>query len=68
MSAIWGGTPAQNPIGPAVFEGYLPDALRDGRHLAAPAAEVVGDGLGAVPGALDRLRAGVSARKLVVTV
>jgi NADPH:quinone reductase-like Zn-dependent oxidoreductase len=68
VSAIWGGTTAQNAVGPAVFQRYLPDALSEGRHRPAPAAEVVGDGLAAVPQALERLRAGVSARKLVVTV
>ena len=68
VSAIWGGTPAENPVGPAVFTGFLPAALADGRHRPAPPAEVVGDGLAAVPRALGLLRAGVSARKLVVTV
>ncbi|NAZ76570.1 alcohol dehydrogenase catalytic domain-containing protein [Kineococcus sp. T13] len=67
VSAIWGGTPAQNSVGPAVFSRYLPAALADGSYRPAPRAEVVGDGLAAVPQALERLRAGVSARKLVVT-
>jgi len=68
VSAIWGGTSAQNAVGPAVFQQYLPGALSEGRYRLAPAAEVVGDGLAAVPRALELLRAGVSARKLVVTV
>lgn len=68
VSAIWGGTPAQNVIGPAVFEQYLAGALSDGRYRPAPSAEIVGDGLVAVPRALELLRAGVSARKLVITV
>lgn len=68
VSAVWGGTPARNEVGPAVFSQFLPAALADERYRAAPAAEVVGTGLSAVPEALERLRAGVSARKLVVTV
>lgn len=68
VSAIWGGTPAQNVVGPAVFTQFLPAALAEGRYRPAPPAVVVGDGLAAVPAGLERLRAGVSARKLVVTV
>ena len=68
VSAIWGGTPAQNSVGPAVFTQFLPAALSDGRYRPAPPVEVIGDGLAAVPAGLERLRAGVSARKLVVTV
>jgi hypothetical protein len=34
---------------------------------ANPPAEVVGSGLGAIPAGLQRLRDGVSAKKLVVT-
>lgn len=37
-----------------IFETFLPSALKDGRFVAAPEA-------------LDRQLAGVSARKLVVT-
>lgn len=66
VSAIWGGTPARNAVGPAVFTHYIPDALTDGRYRPAPPAEVIGDGLAAVPRALERLRAGVSAQKLVL--
>ena len=66
VSAIWGGTPAQDAIGPALYEGFLPAALADGRYRASPTAEVVGHDLADVPEALDRLRRGVSARKLVV--
>ena len=68
VSAIWGGTPAQNEIGPAVFADFLPAALADGRYQPAPAADIAGSGLAAVPEALDALRVGVSARKLVVAI
>ncbi|PZE94780.1 zinc-binding alcohol dehydrogenase family protein [Curtobacterium sp. MCBD17_008] len=66
VSAIWGGTPVVSPVGPAVFRDFLPAALADGRFRAAPEAMVVGHGLEALPGALQTLRNGVSARKVVV--
>lgn len=66
VSAIWGGTPAVSPVGPALFRDFLPAALADGRLRPAPAAEVVGHELEAVPAALLRLRRGVRGRKLVV--
>jgi NADPH:quinone reductase-like Zn-dependent oxidoreductase len=68
VSGIWGGTPVQSSVGPAVFQDFLPGALRDGRFRPAPEPLVAGSGLQAVPGALSTLRAGVSATKLVVTV
>ena len=67
VSAVWGGRPATTDVGPAVFAGFLPTALAEGRYRVAPTAEVVGHELAAVPAALERLRAGVSARKLVVS-
>ena len=67
VSAIWGGVPARTGTGPAMFRDLLPAALADGRYRASPTAEVVGHGLDAVPAGLVRLRAGVSARKLVVS-
>lgn len=67
VSAIWGGTPALTPVGPAIFRDFLPAALADGRYRPSPPAEVVGHDLDAIPAGLSRLRAGVSARKLVVS-
>lgn len=64
---IWGSAPVSNEVGPMIFERFLPTALADGRYEAAPKAEVVGRGLGAIPAALERQRRGVSAAKLVVT-
>ena len=64
---VWGSTLMTNEVGRMLWEDYLPGALAEGRHVCAPLAEVVGEGLEAIQPALDRLRAGVSARKLVVT-
>ncbi|UFS59684.1 zinc-binding alcohol dehydrogenase family protein [Subtercola endophyticus] len=64
---VWGSTLMNNEVGPMLWQQFLPAALADGRYVAAPAAEVVGSGLASVQPALDALRRGVSARKLVVT-
>lgn len=67
VSTIWGGTPVHSPVGPAVFCEFLPGALADGRFRPEPHPLIAGYGLTAVPDALDTLRAGVSAAKIVVT-
>ncbi len=66
VTSIWGGTPVQSKIGPAVFQAFLPDALEDGRFRPAPAPTVYGTGLEQLPGAMKALSNGVSATKLVV--
>ncbi len=67
VSGIWGGTLKDNEVGPAVFVDFLPSALASGAYRSAPDAEVVGEGLAAIPAGLERLRKGVSAKKLVVS-
>ena len=67
VSAIWGGTPARTTVGRALFRDFLPAALADGRYRPSPPAIVVGQDLDAVPAGLARLRQGVSAQKLVVS-
>jgi D-arabinose 1-dehydrogenase-like Zn-dependent alcohol dehydrogenase len=51
----------------SIFHDFLPGALSTGSLKPKPEPEVVGQGLEAVQGAMDVLRAGVSARKIVVT-
>lgn len=67
VSAIWGGAPKDTPVGPAIWNTFLPNALTDHRFQAAPAPFITGQGLEAIPNTLTRLRKGVSAEKLVVT-
>jgi NADPH:quinone reductase-like Zn-dependent oxidoreductase len=64
---IWGSSLLGNEVGPIIYQAFLPDALADGRYVAAPDALIVGHGLHHIPDALERQRRGVSARKLVVT-
>jgi NADPH:quinone reductase-like Zn-dependent oxidoreductase len=59
--------PARNEIGPAVFNAFLPKALETGQFRALPQAQVVGQGLEKVQEAIDLLKKGVSASKVVVT-
>ncbi|ROW04539.1 hypothetical protein VMCG_05080 [Cytospora schulzeri] len=54
-------------LGSAFFHGFLPGALAAGTYTIVPEAEVVGKGLEAIQGAMDTLKKGVSAKKIVVT-
>jgi len=67
VSAIWGATLKDNEVGPAIYRDFLPTALATGAYTPAPAATVVGEGLATIPLALERLKGGISAEKLVVT-
>ena len=51
----------------AVYKDFLPAALKSGQFKPAPEPEVIGKGLDHLQAAVDKLRKGVSARKLVVT-
>jgi hypothetical protein len=51
----------------AVWENFLPEALASGQIVPAPEAEVVGEGLEAIEGALEAWRKGVSGKKIVVS-
>jgi len=64
---IWGSALLNTDVGPMIYETFLPPALAEGRFVASPEPIIVGHGLGAIPQALDRQLAGVSAAKLVVT-
>ncbi|NYF09049.1 NADPH:quinone reductase-like Zn-dependent oxidoreductase [Leifsonia sp. AK011] len=68
VSTIWGGSLKDNEVGPAIFADFLPNALATAQYRPAPVADVVGTGLEAIPGAIQKLKGGVSASKLVVTI
>lgn len=67
VTSIWGGSLRDNEVGPAIYVDFLPTALTTGTYRAAPGATVVGHGLQAIPDAIQQLKKGVSATKLVVT-
>ncbi|EKG11423.1 Alcohol dehydrogenase superfamily zinc-containing [Macrophomina phaseolina MS6] len=64
---IWGDDLMANEVGSAIYEHFLPDALAAGKYVAAPEPYVVGNGLEHIQEALDVVKKGVSARKVVVT-
>jgi hypothetical protein len=57
----------QAEIGAWFFNEYLQNGLRDGSIIPAPKIEIAGGGIAAAQKVLDRLKAGVSGTKLVVT-
>lgn len=67
IKMVWGGSLIDNEVGPLIYETFLPQALAQGRYMAAPPPQVVGEGLSRITAALERQRLGVSAAKLVVT-
>jgi NADPH:quinone reductase-like Zn-dependent oxidoreductase len=64
--AIWGTALMQGTLGPAIFRDFLEPALACGSIVPAPPPLVAGRGLAALPEAMELLRRGVSARKVVV--
>ncbi|MFY9927072.1 MAG: zinc-binding alcohol dehydrogenase family protein [Streptosporangiaceae bacterium] len=64
---IFGTTLKANEVSTAIYRDFLPDALADGRYVAAPKPSVVGHGVGDFQQAMDIQLKGVSAAKVVVT-
>jgi NADPH:quinone reductase-like Zn-dependent oxidoreductase len=65
---IWGDDVMANEVGSAIYEHFLPAALAEGRYVSAPEPFVVGKGLDHIQEALERIKKGVSAQKLVVLI
>ncbi|KAF9880435.1 zinc-binding dehydrogenase [Colletotrichum karsti] len=64
---IWGSDVMANEVGEAVYRDFLPEALENGKYIAAPKPQVIGTGLELVQEGFDRLMRGVSAAKIVIT-
>jgi NADPH:quinone reductase-like Zn-dependent oxidoreductase len=65
---IWGSSLMDNEVSKIIFADFLPQALASGAYRPAPPSMVIGEGLDAIQPALDRLRLGVSAQKIVVRI
>jgi NADPH:quinone reductase-like Zn-dependent oxidoreductase len=63
---VWGTDLMENEVGKAIYEDFLPDALREGRYVAAPEPQVVGKGLERIQEGMEAVWQGVSAKKVVV--
>ncbi|KAL1622690.1 hypothetical protein SLS56_008615 [Neofusicoccum ribis] len=59
--------PPHDVVGDALWRKYVPEALARGLLQAKPDPVVIGSGLGKIQEGIDRLKAGVSAQKIVVT-
>ncbi|KAG8158736.1 hypothetical protein KVR01_011179 [Diaporthe batatas] len=64
---VFAGSIKDNEVGAIVFNKYLPEALTSGKFRSLPAPEVFGQGLESLQGAVDKVREGLSAKKVVVT-
>ena len=64
---VFATTIKDNDVGKAVYEDFLPKALKAGTFVPAPEPLVAGKGLESLQGAVDLLTKGVSAKKVVVT-
>ncbi len=62
-----GGTLINNGVGKVIYEDFLPKALEEGVYIAAPDPLVAGKGPEHFQAALELLKKGVSAKKVVVT-
>ncbi|KEF60969.1 uncharacterized protein A1O9_02533 [Exophiala aquamarina CBS 119918] len=63
---VYGTSLLDNEVGPAVWGKMVPEGLASGTFKCVPPPLVVGQGLEAIQGALDRWREGVSYQKVVV--
>src|ERR1019366_5121332 len=63
---IFGTTLKANEVSAAIYRDFLPDALAEGRYVAAPKPSVVGHGVQDFQQAMDIQLKGVSAAKVVV--
>ncbi len=64
---IFGTSLMNNEVGRMIYVDFLPQALADGRYVAAPDPFVVGRGLGLIQAGLKAQKKGVSAKKIVVS-
>ncbi len=64
---ISGTSLKDDDVGPMIYRDFLPQALGSGAFVPAPPAKVVGQGLERLQPALEALKAGVSAAKIVIT-
>ena len=60
-------SPISSEVGKVIFENFLPQALAEGKYVAAPAPMVVGKGLESIQEAFKIQQKGVSAKKIVVS-
>ncbi|WP_374587022.1 zinc-binding alcohol dehydrogenase family protein [Ideonella dechloratans] len=65
-SSVWGTALVEDPLGKRIFTEFAEAALADGRLVPAPEPWIQGLGLEDIPAAIEALRHGISARKIVI--
>jgi len=66
VKLVQGPAIIDNHVGPAIYEAFLPKALKAGSFVPSPEPFVVGKGLDKIQEAVDLQKKGVSAKKIVV--
>ncbi|PYH79111.1 zinc-binding oxidoreductase CipB [Aspergillus uvarum CBS 121591] len=66
VKSVFGTTLKDNAVGKAIYEDFLPRALKAGSFIPAPEPLVAGHGLHSIQAAVDRQAQGTSAQKIVV--
>lgn len=67
VKSVFGTTIKDNHVGKAIYEDFLPQALKIGTFTPAPEPLIAGQGLESVQAAVDLQAKGTSAQKVVVT-
>ena len=67
IKSLFAITIKDNEVGKAVYEDFLPKALKAGTFVPAPEPLIAGNGLESVQAAVELQQKGVSAAKIVVT-
>lgn len=67
IKPVFATTIKDNAVGKAIYVDYLPKALQAGTFVPAPEPLVAGKGLESIQAAVDLLKKGVSAKKVVVS-
>ena len=62
----WGDSIKETAVGPAIWHDWVYGALSNGTLRCKPDVKVVGKGLESVQAAVDLMKDGVSATKLVI--
>lgn len=65
--SVFGSSLMDNEVGDMLFVDFLPGALAERRYCAVPEPMIAGQGLEQIQDAIDLMRLGVSAKKLVVS-
>jgi D-arabinose 1-dehydrogenase-like Zn-dependent alcohol dehydrogenase len=66
LKSVFAITILHNEVGPAIYKNFLPSAMEKGDFKAKPDPIVIGSGLEKVQEGMDKLKAGVSAGKVVI--